>query len=489
MKKPLNTILVFLALLAALLSPLTAQAQDEILILLETDFDSGALPSGLTASSGVEIISEKETLALALDDNYDPGNRVVRFEESDQVGMLTIASGESWSDYMLVFRVFVVSGQFSAQVRETDEQMGLCTYRMGILPDKKTVNLVAWAGDECDQYNTLDTQDFEFPMSKWVTLGFMVVGPQLTVFVDDQVLLSAQDDTYAGGYSRLIAWPGAEVYVDDVKVYSLSVAPSGPPETLEHYNGTYEEAIAELKSKGVIPSDGALIFTEDYAFVSATGSATNMPLASKKPAPDVVVAGELAFTPRGTGDFEACVLLHRVVSENRSITQWAGVGVDNQKRLFVIDNPGADPSSRVLLTDVNIDEPHHVLVITIGDKATVYIDGKLAIKDFPVVDRSGYYGVTLFGLGKCEGENLWAYEVWTEGAPACNITGNNVNLRAGPGTNYDSKGKLNGTVEADGQAKGADGYTWYRLIDGTWVRQDVIDWGGGCDALPTVETP
>ncbi len=65
---------------------------------------------------------------------------------------------------------------------------------------------------------------------------------------------------------------------------------------------------------------------------------------------------------------------------------------------------------------------------------------------------------------------------------------NQVNLRGGPGTDYVARGSLRPgeTREADGQAEGSDRQTWWRLIDGTWVRSDVVDETGNCDALPVL---
>lgn len=78
-------------------------------------------------------------------------------------------------------------------------------------------------------------------------------------------------------------------------------------------------------------------------------------------------------------------------------------------------------------------------------------------------------------------------------ASPCTLTAADaVNLRAGPGTNYDRAGGLNAgdTADADAQASGADGRTWYRLADGRWVRADVIEAGDGCAGLPvTADVP
>jgi hypothetical protein len=71
----------------------------------------------------------------------------------------------------------------------------------------------------------------------------------------------------------------------------------------------------------------------------------------------------------------------------------------------------------------------------------------------------------------------------------CRISGNSdVNQRTGPGTDYDLAGQLTAGSNADvnGQATGADGLVWWRLGEGVWVRSDVVDEAGDCEAVPFV---
>jgi hypothetical protein len=41
-----------------------------------------------------------------------------------------------------------------------------------------------------------------------------------------------------------------------------------------------------------------------------------------------------------------------------------------------------------------------------------------------------------------------------------------------------------GQNAADAQAIGSDGYIWWRLTSGLWVRSDVVSEIGDCDQLP-----
>jgi hypothetical protein len=63
-----------------------------------------------------------------------------------------------------------------------------------------------------------------------------------------------------------------------------------------------------------------------------------------------------------------------------------------------------------------------------------------------------------------------------------------VNLRAGAGTTFDRAGTLQAgqNEPALGQSEASDGYTWYNLANGAWVREDVITATGDCDQLPSL---
>lgn len=73
---------------------------------------------------------------------------------------------------------------------------------------------------------------------------------------------------------------------------------------------------------------------------------------------------------------------------------------------------------------------------------------------------------------------------------ACTVsTGTNANQRSGPGTNFDLAGTLAAGISAavDGQATGTDGFVWWRLGEGVWVRSDVVDEAGDCENMPIVQ--
>ncbi len=64
-----------------------------------------------------------------------------------------------------------------------------------------------------------------------------------------------------------------------------------------------------------------------------------------------------------------------------------------------------------------------------------------------------------------------------------------VNLRAGPSTASAVQGTLDDgqDAEVDGQTRGADNFTWWRLTNGLWVRSDVVLADDNCAQVPVVE--
>ncbi len=73
---------------------------------------------------------------------------------------------------------------------------------------------------------------------------------------------------------------------------------------------------------------------------------------------------------------------------------------------------------------------------------------------------------------------------------ACTVTtATSANQRSGPGTDFELAGTLAGGASAavDGQATGADGFVWWRLGEGVWVRSDVVNATGNCEGVPVVQ--
>jgi len=68
------------------------------------------------------------------------------------------------------------------------------------------------------------------------------------------------------------------------------------------------------------------------------------------------------------------------------------------------------------------------------------------------------------------------------------LSSTDVNMRMGPGTNFDQVGQLfAGNIQlVIAQSTNASGFIWYQLSNTFWVREDVVELEGDCQNLPTV---
>ena len=76
-------------------------------------------------------------------------------------------------------------------------------------------------------------------------------------------------------------------------------------------------------------------------------------------------------------------------------------------------------------------------------------------------------------------------------AGTCTVTPkSSANLRSGPGTSFPLHGSLpfGQAATATGQTQGADGFNWFQLADGSFVRSDIVNTSGDCSALPAAQS-
>jgi hypothetical protein len=273
-------------------------------------------------------------------------------------------------------------------------------------------------------------------------------------------------------------------------------APSTNNQTLDYYDGDWSEAIAELQDKEIIAVGGSLVFEEDRAFFSGQGSFFT-PLASRSPYSDVVMAGELSYTPSDTTQLETCTLLARVQTDNTGFaTSYLQVGIDNEGFAFWLDAYGtgvSDYDFGIISSNLESGGTYHILFIAQDDRLMIFIDGERIVNDQEITESTGTYGIALSGRAagtSCEGENLWVYQSPTFTPGVCEISaGSTVNKRSGPGTTFDRAGQMDaGTImEAIAQSEAPDGFIWWQLEDETWVRDDVINAQGDCLNIPEAE--
>ncbi len=259
------------------------------------------------------------------------------------------------------------------------------------------------------------------------------------------------------------------------------------PRTLTNFDGGYQGAVGELQAAGVIPDGGSLVFQENRVFANARGTGYYA-LAENAGFPDVVMAGRISFTST-SAELESCGLVARIGGTANNVSDFLVVGITNQQFGFALESSLPSEEGIAGFGD-GLGGNHHILFIAQDDTVTVYLDGELVLADFPVVERTGFYGLRITSdpdtVTDCEASNVWAYRIGS-GAEVCEIIANsNVNRRSGPGTNFGVAGQLMAgeVYVATGQATDSSGFTWYELEGGAFVREDVVRAEGACAALP-----
>jgi hypothetical protein len=277
----------------------------------------------------------------------------------------------------------------------------------------------------------------------------------------------------------------------------IEVVPVAPapaiPSTLQQYDSDWSSAIAELQDLEIIPSGGGLVFQEDYAFLSGNGNFF-VALSSQRPETDIVMAGEISYTTGSQTSYENCMLTSRIETDAEGdARKYLQVGLDNAQNVIVFDRFGqgdTQASLEFIETRVDLDLPHHFLILALDDQLTVYLDGEMVIQNFEIAEHAGIYGIALRGQGidaHCAGRDIWVYQVPSAPPGVCEIhIDRSVNMRSGPGTDYERAGQLapGTTWRAQAATLSEDGFIWWQLENQHWVRNDVVEAIGFCQNLP-----
>jgi hypothetical protein len=354
------------------------------------------------------------------------------------------------------------------------------------------------------------------------SLWLVAQGDIFEVFVNGEHVVRFRDDTLATGkvalalnavgnssttrctFLRSWLWEKASaqagLFGGSSAKPTATPAPTEAPAAAEmpvlvDYDKPIGEAVAELERVGLIPTGGNEIFREPYAYFEGTGSWFTS-LASYNPHTQIIFAGSLTFHRGDTEEPESCSLMSRIIMSGNTATTFLQVGLTSNGLLFAADIiDGERNAFGFAPIRVNLDEPHHILYMALRDRLTVYFDGQPVLQDLEIQERAGTYGIALLGRGnnaRCEGRDLWAWQVddvVSFGDQCGARASNTVNLRSGPGTDYDKAGTLEAgrTALIVGQATGSDGSVWWKLDSGNWVRSDVVTAGGNCSDVPVVE--
>ncbi|MCI0710837.1 MAG: SH3 domain-containing protein [Chloroflexi bacterium] len=284
------------------------------------------------------------------------------------------------------------------------------------------------------------------------------------------------------------------------KATSTPSKPSTSFDNLVYFAEDYTIAVEELQANEIIPLGGSLVYQTGYAFFDGRGRFYT-PLAEFRPHTDYVIAAELEFTPSNTDELESCALMSRIETRGSLATAYTLVGFTSDGGPFLLDQPGEfdDPIFDFTFDTYSLDVPHHFMAIVRDDELLVFINGEFVMRNDDLTAREGSYGLAMFATGfggRCEARGLWIYEldlVWESDEGYCGVTVNqNVNLREGPGINFEQAGQIESgqVMDVEGQVMAPDGYVWWSLTSGEWIRSDLVRELGNCETLaPEVDMP
>lgn len=157
-----------------------------------------------------------------------------------------------------------------------------------------------------------------------------------------------------------------------------------------------------------------------------------------------------------------------------------GVELEMASAGFITAQPDATLTVQGLEGQINVTAFAQTVTVTPGTLTTVPLVGLQA--DGP--PTAPVEVETISGLDALV--TLASDEELVTAAEDCVITiTQTTNLRAGPGLSYDRTGQLSAgdSAPAIAQAIGLDNVRWWQLAYRAWVRSDVVDSTGACDAV------
>jgi hypothetical protein len=382
--------------------------------LFEEDFEGGSFSDRI-------LPSDRWELGRARRDSQRVG--VLRGTSEDRES-LSFPYSDSWGPYTLeLVARFDGSGafQFSSHANLYVDDC-LTGHSFSFVAADESL-LATSTDQECDQDKVFE-EEGSIETDEWYVLMFFVSNEGFAVALDGELLFNEETDRVPNGVLTLNLLEGMSMEIDSLSVLSgLDGLESGDKLgslgaiTLRDHDARYQDAVAELIDLGLIPQQGRLLFQEDYVFFTGSGG-WFIPLAEGSPRRNVVMAAELTFTassPR-TEEAESCALSSRITRDSRGrVDEYLDVLLLSDGEISVDDvGTGRLQNRYDLDLDLSYDRPYHLLYIVQDETITVFIDGELVMEESPVTDRSGFFGLSLFGKSaeaRCEGRNLWVYSL------------------------------------------------------------------------------
>lgn len=386
--------------------------------IFSTEFDT--LPSEL-------ILEDDEANRLPGQIINSEGDNALRVKAPNYVSLYYDV--ETLRDYALEVRSRIHSGELLLTVRGGDD---FCSgYEFHIYPGINYASLNV-TDQDCRTTILDDLNGVPVANGEWATLRIEASGPQLTAYINDEAVLSAQDDTYTQGYATLFFMSEVLIQRDAlIDVSALRVIPTvaniasvtSAPATsvpasggLTQYAAAHGQAIAELQALGIVPEGhGTFIFQEPTAYFEGNGS-WYTPLARSAPHTNIVIAGNLEVRFNAPSEYETCFIMTRIVTEGGTAVKELSVGIDSEGDVLIVDADDPDATNfstyEYMPLRGSLDTSHHFLLVAMGNRATLYVDGEIYFERIKVEERAGTYGIGLSSYdsdSRCEANNLWLY--------------------------------------------------------------------------------
>jgi hypothetical protein len=245
--------------------------------------------------------------------------------------------------------------------------------------------------------------------------------------VNGQVVAQRTDSTLVEGYigigmdtfasSAATSCTFSNLWVWQLQNATGAAASAQPGSaTLSSVQVAPEQAVAELQSQGLVPSGGSMVFQPTSADFGGEGF-WYTPLAEDQAYTNVVMAGDLTFTPGTTSDTETCTLLARAEISTLGMTSaYFEVGLNNDGNLYAVDMVvGLPPAATYFAEQVDLSQPHHILFILNDNTLTLFFDGQMVANQHPINDpRAGSYALSLnskTAATTCQISNVWVYQM------------------------------------------------------------------------------
>ena len=267
--------------------------------------------------------------------------------------------------------------------------------------------------------------------------------------------------------------------------------------SLTNFNGPRENIIASLAAQKIIKPDAALLDTVERQDFTGE-SAQFKPLAERLPTNNVVMMGEMQFTPQGSGAYESCAFVLHVVSAeatdpDQSLVHYLEVGLDQAGTLYYFD--AGRLKERVIDADIRqglaLDRPYAFVLVLTNERMTIYLNGINVADNVLVRGVSGSAGLSLRPASpqtQCAFRNVALYRILPLPAGLCTVAPREfANSRIAASNTSAPATRLTAETPQQVMAYAApSGSTlrWWKLEDGTWIREDSVLETGDCDNLP-----